>query len=254
MINKISNKEENEKEHLTQKKRIKKKRNFNSLLNPKRNINQAKSNISNNNFKKEENMEDLIMNNSKINHEELMNLENKNENEEISTKKNNNNNNNINNNQIPKEKINEVKEIINIEKNEESKIEIPENLEKEYKQLLEIIQLKDEKQLEQFFNIKKYYIPTPKEEEIDKKAEILKYVLKENIYLKNSISSNTEKTLELSKENGILESKLDEINWTIGHLNEVLSEQKIRTMELKDKLGLYDNSNNSLFVSNQGLV
>ena len=70
MINKISNKEENEKEHLTQKKRIKKKRNFNSLLNPKRNINQAKSNISNNNFKKEENMEDLIMNNSKINHEE----------------------------------------------------------------------------------------------------------------------------------------------------------------------------------------
>lgn len=194
------------------------------------------------------------MNNSNINQEEFMNLENKNEKEEISTKKNINNN-NMNNFQIPKEeKINEVKEITNIGKNEELKIEIPEYLEKEYEQLLEIIKLKDEKQLEQFFNIKKYFIPTPKEEEIDKKAEILKYVLKENIYLKNSISSNTEKTLELSKENGILESKLDEINWTIGHLNEVLSEQKIRTMELKDKLGLYDNSNSSLFVSNQGLV
>ena len=152
------------------------------------------------------------------------------------------------NNKEQKNNQNNIKEI------EKSKIEIPEHLKREYDILFEIIKTKDKNKFEQFLNFKKYFDPTPISDEIDKKAKILKQVLLENIYLKNSISSNTESSLDLNKENGILESKLDEMIWKIGHFNEVLSEQKIKTMELKDKLSEFENSNNNLYISNQGLA
>jgi len=247
---------------MTGKNKLKKRRNLHLSLNIKtNNLENVNKNINNSNKEeneivmnhKDENSEDSEMKNSNLIHEDLMNIENKNE--EISTSKLN-----ININQIPKEVKNNIDMIKDenknkiIEKKEEQKIEIPEHLKKEYKILNEIIISKDKNKFEQFLNFKKYFHPKPNSEEIDKKAEILKQVLRENMYLKNSISSNNEESLELNKENGILESKLEEINWTIGHLNEVLSEQKIKTMELKDKLGEFDNSNNNLFISNQGLV
>ena len=190
------------------------------------------------------------------NHNEyLMNVENKEENkkEEISNKENNIVH-------IPKKEeiiINNVEEKNNqnnIKEIEISKIEIPEHLKREYDFILEIIKAKDKNKFEEFLNFKKYFEPTPKSDEIDKKAKILKQVLLENIYLKNSISSNTESSLDLNKENGILESKLEEMIWKIGHFNEVLSEQKIKTMELKDKLSEFENSNNNVYISNQGLA
>ena len=187
--------------------------------------------------------------------EDLMNVENKKENkkEEISNKENNIVH-------IPKKEeiiINNVEEKNNqnnIKEIEKSKIEIPEHLKREYDILFEIIKTKDKNKFEQFLNFKKYFDPTPISDEIDKKAKILKQVLLENIYLKNSISSNTESSLDLNKENGILESKLEEMIWKIGHFNEVLSEQKIKTMELKDKLSEFENSNNNVYISNQGLA
>ena len=195
------------------------------------------------------------MDNLNNHNEYLMNVENKEENkkEEISNKENNIV-------PIPKKEeiiINNVEEKNNqnnIQEIEIPKIEIPEHLKREYDILLEIIKTKDKNKFEEFLNFKKYFEPTPKSDEIDKKAKILKQVLLENIYLKNSISSNTESSLDLKKENGILESKLEEMIWKIGHFNEVLSEQKIKTMELKDKLSEFDNSNNNFYISNQGLA
>ena len=228
---------------------------------------QENNNINTNKFEKKEenqiiinqkddNSEDSKMENLNNHNEDLMNVENKEkkkEEEEISTKENKiiqipKQEEIIVNNKEQKNNQNNIKEI------EKSKIEIPEHLKREYDILFEIIKTKDKNKFEQFLNFKKYFDPTPISDEIDKKAKILKQVLLENIYLKNSISSNTESSLNLNKENGILESKLEEMIWKIGHFNEVLSEQKIKTMELKDRLGEFENSNNNFFISNQGLA
>ena len=228
---------------------------------------QENNNINTNKFEKKEenqiiinqkddNSEDSKMENLNNHNEDLMNVENKEkkkEEEEISTKENKII-------QIPKQEeliVNNVEQKNNqniIKEIEKPKIEIPEHLKREYDILFEIIKTKDKNKFEQFLNFKKYFDPTPISDEIDKKAKILKQVLLENIYLKNSISSNTESSLNLNKENGILESKLEEMIWKIGHFNEVLSEQKIKTMELKDRLGEFENSNNNFFISNQGLA
>ena len=228
---------------------------------------QENNNINTNKFEKKEenqiiinqkddNSEDSKMENLNNHNEDLMNVENKEkkkEEEEISTKENKiiqipKQEEIIVNNKEQKNNQNNIKEI------EKPKIEIPEHLKREYDILFEIIKTKDKNKFEQFLNFKKYFDPTPISDEIDKKAKILKQVLLENIYLKNSISSNTESSLNLNKENGILESKLEEMIWKIGHFNEVLSEQKIKTMELKDRLGEFENSNNNFFISNQGLA
>ena len=190
---------------------------------------QENNNINTNKFEKKE--ENQIIINQKDDNSEDSKMENLN-----------------NHNEEQKNNQNNIKEI------EKSKIEIPEHLKREYDILFEIIKTKDKNKFEQFLNFKKYFDPTPISDEIDKKAKILKQVLLENIYLKNSISSNTESSLNLNKENGILESKLEEMIWKIGHFNEVLSEQKIKTMELKDRLGEFENSNNNFFISNQGLA
>lgn len=264
LINKISKQEKNEQNNFTGKNIHRLRRNLKSSLKLKNNI-PENNNINTNTFQKEneipinqkdDNSEDSKMENLNNQQEDLMNVENKEENkkEEEKLKKKNNII------QIPKQEeiiINNIKDN-NIQNNnqeiEKSKIEIPEHLEREYEILLEIIKTKDKNKFEQFLQFKKYFEPTPKSDEIDKKAKILKQVLLENIYLKNSISSNTESSLDLNKENGILESKLDEMIWKIGHFNEVLSEQKIKTMELKDKLSEFENSNNNLYISNQGLA